>query len=72
VAASLGACRCAGEEKRERGREREGVVALLDGSRGFSLSWNGKQEVAALGPAQDTQELAVPATKTKTILQIAP
>jgi hypothetical protein len=47
-------------------------VALLDGSRGFSLSWNGKQEVAALGPAQDTQELAVCAKKTKIVLQIAP
>jgi hypothetical protein len=48
------------ESQRERGRrgreEKEGrsIVASSSVSRRFSSSWNGKQEVAVLGPAQDT------------------
>jgi hypothetical protein len=36
------------------------------------LAPSGKQEVAVLGPAQETQELAVSAKKTMAVLQIAP
>jgi hypothetical protein len=47
-------------------------VACRGVSRGSSWCRSGKQEVAVLGPAQDTQELAVSAKKTTAVLQIAP
>jgi hypothetical protein len=59
-------------EKEGGGKEREGGVACRGCSRESSWRWSGKQEVATLAPAQDTQEVAVPAKKTRTNLRIAP
>jgi hypothetical protein len=58
-------------ESNEREREGRGGVASRC-LQEVDSSFVGKQEVATLAPAQDTQEVAVPAKKTRANLRIAP
>jgi hypothetical protein len=63
--------RAPGKERVE-GKEREGVVALEKDSRTSPRPSAASRRWPRLSPAQDTQKLAVPANKTKTILQKTP